>query len=257
VTPRSRAPLTCFGIGMAGLGILALVSGDFAEVGETIPASVPGRTALVYASGVVILLGGLGLVPRRTTALSVRVLFPYLLIGFLLQLPRLVIPPLVEVTWEQAGELGVLLSGAWVLFATKSGLGEGSRWSFATGEKGIRIARVIFGFWLLPIGVSHFVYLDNTVGLVPAWLPFRTGWAYGTGIAHFAAGLGVLFSVVPRLAATLEAAMLGAFTLLVWVPRVVATSRTRDVWSEFLVSWAVAAAAWLVAHSFATRARTG
>lgn len=241
-----------FATGMIGLGILALVYGDFAEVGQPIAAWVRGRTGLAYASGIIMLVGGIGLLFRRTTAVSVRILFPYLLVGLLLQVPALVTAPLVEVNWEQAGELAVLLAGGWVLFATRSGVGQGSRLAAVTGENGMRIGRILFAVALLPIGLSHFAYLENTVGLVPAWLPFRTGWAYLTGAGHLAAGLGVLFSVVPRLAATMEAGMLAVFTLLVWVPRIVAAPTTRGIWTELVVSWAITAAAWVVADSIAT-----
>lgn len=253
VTRSSQALLIFFAIGMIGLGILALVYGDFAEVWQPVAAWVPGRTGLAYASGIVMLLGGIGLLLRRATASSVRILFPFLIVGFLLQVPALAMAPLVEVNWEAAGELAVLLSGGWVLFATRSGLGEGSPLAFATGEHGIRIARILFAVALLPIGLSHFVYLKDTVGLVPAWLPFRTGWVYLTGAGHIAAGLGVLFSVVPRLAATMEAGMLGVFTLLVWIPRIVAAPATRTPWTEFFISWAITAGAWLVADSITRR----
>jgi uncharacterized membrane protein len=241
-----RAAVICFAVGLLGLGVLALVYGDFAEEWQTIPASFPGRTGLAYASGVVMVLGGVGLLFERTIALSVRMLFPFLVVGFLLQLPALVVAPLVEVNWEQGGELAVLLCGGWVLFAT---LGESRRFAFATGANGFRMARILFGLWLLPIGVSHFAYLTITVGLVPSWLPFRTGWAYLTGAGHIAAGLGVLFSVLPRLAATMETGMLAGFTVLVWIPKIVATPTDHGVWSEFIVSWTITAAAWLVAES--------
>ena len=178
------------------------------------------------------------------------------MIGLLLQVPALVKAPLVEVNWEGAGELGVLLAGGWVLFASRSGLGERSPLAFATGEHGIRIGRILLGVSLLPIGLSHFVYLKETAGLVPAWLPFRTGWVYLTGTAHIAAGLGVLFSIVPRVAATMEAGMLGVFTLLVWVPRVAATPAARVPWTEFFISWAIAAGAWVVADGIPSRPST-
>ena len=243
MTRTSQTPLVLFAAGMIGLGIVALVYGNFAQVWQPAAAWGPGRTGLAYTSGIVMLLGGIGLLLRRTTALSARLLFPYLIIGFLLQVPAVVMTPLVEVNWEGAGEQAVLLSGGWVLFATRSGLGEGSRMAFATGENGLRIARILFAVALLPIGLSHFVYLKDTVGLVPAWLPFRTGWVYLTGAGHLAAGLGVLFSVVPRLAATMEAGMLSVFTILVWIPRIVAAPTTRATWTEFFISWAVTASA--------------
>ena len=254
--PRSlQAPSIFFGIGIVGLGILSLVYGDFAEVWQPAAAWAAGRTALAYASGIVMLVGGLSLLFKRASEMSVRILFPFLIIGFLLQIPAPMRAPLVEVNWENAGEIGVLLAGAWVLFAARCRLGEGSRFAFAIGENGLRIGRVLFAVSLLPIGLSHFVYLKDTTGLVPAWLPFRTGWVYVAGAGHIAAGLGVLFSVVPRLAATMEAGMLGVFTLLVWIPRVVTAPTTRLPWQEFVMSWTIAAGAWVVAESITPGAK--
>jgi uncharacterized membrane protein len=240
---------------MSGLGILTLVYGHFVEVWQPVAAWVPGRTGLIYVSGIVMLLSGIGLLLRRMAALSVRILLPYLIIGFLLHVPALVTAPLVEVNWESAGELGLLLGAGWVLFATRSSLGAGSRLAFTTGENGIRIGRILFGVALLPIGLSHIVYLKFTTGLVPAWLPFHTGWVYLTAAGHTAAGLGVLCSIVPRLAAAMEAGMLGVFTLLVWAPRIVAGPVTLGTWSEFFSSWAMAAAAWVVADGLTTKDR--
>jgi uncharacterized membrane protein len=234
---RSQQPaVTFFAVGMIGLGVLALIYGDFALVWQPVAPWVPGRTALAYASGVIMLLGGVGLLFETTAAASIRVLFPYLIIWFLLKVPALVVAPGTEAVWLGAGELAVLLAGGWTLFAR-----------LTASEKGIRLARILFAVSLLPIGLSHIVYVKATAELVPAWLPFRTGWAYLTGAGHMAAGLGVLFSVLPRVAATAEAAMLSIFTLLVWIPAIVAAPTTRLPWTAFFISWAIAAAAWAVA----------
>jgi uncharacterized membrane protein len=113
----------------------------------------------------------------------------------------------------------------------------------------LRIARYVFAVSLLPIGLSHIVYVKETAALVPAWLPSRVGWAYLTGAGQMACGLGVLLSVLPRTAAFTEAAMLSLFTLLVWVPAIVATPKARLPWTAFFISWAIAAAAWVVASN--------
>lgn len=129
---------------------------------------------------------------------------------------------------------------------------EGSILSFVTGEKGIRMARILFAISLIPIGLSHMVYVKDTAQLVPAWLPSRLGWAYVTGVGQMACGVGVLFSIFPRTAAATEAGMLSIFTLLVWVPAIVGAPKARLSWTAFFISWAITAAAWVVASNFAT-----
>jgi uncharacterized membrane protein len=247
---RSQQPaLTLFAIGMIGLGVLALIYGDFALVWQPVAPWIPGRTALAYASGVLMLLGGLGLLFSATVAWSIRILFPYLIIWALLKVPALFVAPGMEAVWLGLGELTVLLSGGWVLFARLAALPEDSRFAFLTGKRGVRIARIMFAISLIPIGLSHIVYIKGTAEFVPAWLPFRTGWAYLTGAGHIAAGLGVLFSVLPRVAAWVETGMLSVFTLLVWIPAILAAPRTRLPWTAFFISWVITSAAWAVAQN--------
>src|SRR5438034_1221691 len=251
---RSQQPaLTAFAIGMIGLGILALIYGDFAMVWQPVPAWVPGRTVLAYASGLIMLFGGVGLLVRATAAWSVRILFPYLIVWTLLKVPALFVAPQMEAVWLGFGELAVLFAGGWVLFAKLADLREKSPLTVLTSEKSMRIAQMFFAVWLIPVGLSHIFYVQATRDLVPAWLPYREGWAYLTGAGHIAAGLGVLFSVFPRVAAMAEAAMIGVFTILVWAPAIVAAPKTRLPWTAFFISWAIAAAAWIVAQNISAK----
>jgi uncharacterized membrane protein len=244
---RPRLPLILFAVGMIGLGVLALIYGDFALVWQPVPAWVPGRTALAYLSGVVMLVGGIGLLIPRATPWAARVLLVYLVLWVLLKVPALFVTPLKESVWLGVGELTVLLAGGWVLWATRTG----------PPERSLRLAQIVLGVSLIPIGLSHIVYVGDTADLVPTWLPYRTAWAYLTGVAHMAAGLAVMLSVVPRLAAMMEAAMLSAFTVLVWIPAIVAAPTARLPWTAFFISWAITAAAWVVAESItATPLRT-
>jgi len=249
---RSQQPaLTLFAVGMIGLGILALVYGDFALVWQPVAPWIPGRTILAYGSGLIMLLGGVGLLLKATAAWSVRILFPYLVIWLLLKVPALFAAPQMEAVWLGLGELAVLLAGGWVLFARMAALPEGSALAFLTGENGIRLARILFAVSLLPIGLSHLVYVKLTAELVPAWLPYRVGWAYLTGIGQIACGLGVLFAIFPRVAARADAGMISLFTLLVWGPAILAAPKTRLPWTAFFISWAIASAAWVVAQNIA------
>jgi uncharacterized membrane protein YphA (DoxX/SURF4 family) len=101
----------------------------------------------------------------------------------------------------------------------------------------------------VPIGLSHLVYVDATVGFVPHWLPFRKGWAYLTGAGQIASGLGVLFNVLPRVAAWAEAGQITLYTFLVWLPAILAGPTTRLNWTGFFISWIFGAAAWAVAQN--------
>jgi uncharacterized membrane protein len=245
----TRTPQILFAIGMCSLGILALVFGDFAMVWQPVPAWVPWRGGFAYVSGLLMIVGGVGLVFDRTATRSARILFPYLLLWTLLKVPAVVQAPLVEGNWVGLGELTVLFAGGWVLAAGSRGTREGPRSTYAGGARGIRLAQLLFAVSLPAIGLSHIVYVKQTAELVPAWLPWHTGWAYLTGAAHIAAGFGVLFMVYPRVAATTEAGMLSIFTLLVWIPEVWAAPTSRLPWTEFAISWAITAGAWVVASA--------
>jgi uncharacterized membrane protein len=236
-----RAAQTAFATGMIGLGIVGLIYGDFASMWKLVPSSGPGRQALAYASSALMLMGGIGLLWKRTEALAASVLFSYwALMVLLLKLPVVVRHPLVEVTWQDMANIVVLLTAAWVLFAAD--------------KRPVRLPQLVFGFALIPLGLPHFVYLELTAPLVPAWLPYHTGWAYLTGAAQIAAGVGVLLGFHARLAAVLEAALLTTFTVLVWPPLIFAAPRTQNLWSEIALSWAASAGAWVVAVSIRPRA---
>lgn len=251
MTHNQQPALTAFVIGMFGLGILALIYGDFAMVWQPVPDWIPGRLALAYLSGIIMLLAGAGLLFRATSAWAARILFPYLLIWMCLKLPPLFLAPRIEGVWLGFGELAVLFIGGWFLCARV----EGALPAFLLSERTLRVAKIFFGIWLVPIGLSHIVYLKETVSFVPAWLPYREGWAYLTGIGHIAAGLGILFSVLSRVAAFAEAAMIGVFTILVWGPRIAMAPRARLPWTAFFISWVIASAAWIVAQNIAVKPR--
>ena len=232
-----------FAATMVGLGILGLVSGDFPPTWSGVPEALPARVVLVYLCALVSLLTGIGLLRGRTALPASRALLIYFLVWLLLfRVSYLFTAPTESATWWACGDTAVMLAAAWVLYAS---FGQG----FASGDRGRRIARVLYGLALIPFGVAHFTFLARTVELVPAWLPWHLAWAYLTGCAFIAAGLAVFSGVLARLAATLSALQVALFTLLVWVPVVVAGPDALE-WTEFVGSWALTASAWVVADSY-------
>ena len=233
-----------FALGMMSVGILTLVYGY--EVLLFLPAPptwTPWLKIVGYASGVIMVGTGAGLLFERTARLSICILLPFLLLWTLSRVPVAILDPGREISWFAIGEIAVLAAAALVLFTRLADPRAGSKRLLMT-------ARILFGLSLVTYGLAHFFeFAAHTVSLVPPWLPFRAGWADLTGAAQIAAGLGVLFSIYPRLAAAGEAAMLSVFALLVWVPAVLTKPTDQGNWVEFLFTFALAGASWVVAES--------
>ncbi len=194
-----------FALVMIGLGIQGPVNGDFTVIWQPVPKGVPVREVLIYLTAVVSLVSGIGLFWRITAAVAARLLLAFFVLWFLLWRVRaLFVSTLVDGTWG-CGEALAMTAGAWVLYAAFATPWDRQHLGLATGENGVRIARVLYGLALIPFGYAHFAYLQHTADMVPGWLPWRLGWAYITGIASIAAGIGIVVDLLGRLAAALSA----------------------------------------------------
>jgi uncharacterized membrane protein len=235
---------------MIAFGILGLIKGDFTVVWEPVPKSIPAREVLVYLCAAVSLASGIGLLLRRSAALAARVLLAFFVLWLLAwRIPGLFQLSLVEGTWS-CGKTMVMTAAAWVLFVWFATDWDRRRLGFASGDKGLRIARALYGLGLIPFGLAHFLYPQPTAALVPGWLPWHMAWAYITGATFIAASLAILIGKFARLAAMLSALQMGLFGLLVWVPHVAAGSLSAFQWGEVVITVALTAAGWVVWESY-------
>lgn len=246
-----------FALASASLAIWSLAYGDFAWGQQSLPA-IPWRETWVHGSALIILAASAGLCFPRTALPSVLTLGAYQAVGAAISVPEILSKPLSMEAWYPFCEALTPLVGAWILYVMLRRQARGSETPVAS-EGAVRTAQVLFGLTCVFYGWSHFVYADYTASQVPAWLPGRLAFAYFTGLGHVAAGLAIVVGILPRLAATLEAAMMGLFGLLVWVPSFFVQPRPEwatppeHQWSELVVTLVLAASAWIVAISFANR----
>jgi uncharacterized membrane protein len=236
-----------FAIILIALGVIGLYTGNFAGPWQRIPIDpLPARAFFAYATAIVELLTGLGLLFRASVTVASTVLFMFLLLWLiLLKVPAVVAVPTMEGTWLGFGEIGAIAAGGWILFARHA-----SKPAAITGRRGVCIARWLLALCLPMIGLAHFFYDNETVKFIPSYFPYPYFWAYLTGAASVLTCVAILTGVLARLAVTLEAAMLMLITLLVWTPGLNPAPVDAGLLTAFVVSAAIACGAWLVADSY-------
>jgi uncharacterized membrane protein len=225
-------------IGAIGFGLLGFIHAEFWLQWQLVYEALPMRGSLAFIGNALLILAGVMLGWRRTAMPGAALLAGfYGLWAVAVHAQRLAGHPLNAGVWLAFTEVlafaigGALLS---LLLADRLRLAA------------IRCARIAFGGCAVLFGICHFVYLDITAGMVPAWLPARHLFAGLTGVAHIAAGISLLSGVRARLAATLFTVMIIAFAVLVHIPRVAGNPTSHMEWAMLFIAVSLAGAAWIL-----------
>ncbi|HEY1629812.1 MAG TPA: hypothetical protein VGF56_00755 [Rhizomicrobium sp.] len=240
-----------YGLGVIALALLCLAWGNFVP-GQPVPKDFPERTVLAYAAGIFMLAAGAAVEWRRTAAWGAAALAAYFgLIVVGLMDGRLLLTHYAEYGLYSgaAAELAVAAGGL-ILYASMAEI------DAALAARLIRVGQAVFGICALLFGGAHFVYMNLTAPLVPAWLPpNQEFWGYATGIAHIAAGLAILSGMQARPAVILLTVMYASFTPLVHLPMLLANHSDHFIWSENAENLVLTGVAWVVADSLARTRR--
>jgi uncharacterized membrane protein YphA (DoxX/SURF4 family) len=220
------------------LGAIGLYFHDFALTWQPVPAGIGARTLLAYLSGLLLIIGGAAILTRkgeRGGALLLAVFYGVWVV--FLHGPIVLADPGALYKWNGVAEIAFLTAGGIALF----GASGGTSGTLATS------ARIIAGLCAISFGSTHLVYAPQTADFVPAWIPpGKMFWAYFTGVAYIAAGAALVSRIQARLAATLTAAMMGTFVVLLHIPRVIAHPTSQFELTMLAVASALTGAALLI-----------
>jgi len=236
-----------YGLGVMALAVLGLVYGNF-DPGQPVPKDFPARTILAYAAGIFMLVAGAAVEWRRTAAWGAAALTVYytLIVVILMNGSVVLAHPAVYGNYSGPAAQVAIAAGGLIVYAANA------RIDALLAARLTRIGQVAFGICAVLFGGAHFVYMNLTAPLVPAWLPpGQEFWGYATGVAHIAAGVAILTGMQARLAAILLTVMYAAFTPLVHIPTILADPSNHWFWSENAANIVLTGVAWVVADSLA------
>ena len=229
----SRNAWHLFGLAALASGIISLTWHDY-----------KAPVAFFAAAAVAQIVGGAAMQFSRTTKAGAVVLGAVYLMFAFLCVPRIIGAPQIYNNWGNFFEPFSLAIGAGIVYSRLS-----SAW---TPETQRRIGRILFGLCAASFALEQAFYLGDTAPLVPKWLPpGQMFWAVATTIAFALAAVALMTNRMAALAARLLTLMIAIFGLVVWVPLIVANPRSHTNWSEGVLTFAIAAAAWILADLLA------
>jgi len=96
----NRSARIVFAAILIGLGVEALIKGDFSVIWQPVPKWVPARELLKVLCALMPIVFGAGLLWRRTALVAARVLTAYFLLWLLLvRVPHVVLTTTIDVVW--------------------------------------------------------------------------------------------------------------------------------------------------------------
>lgn len=226
--PASRL----FSAVLIAIGIYGLISAQFVAFW---PPLVPAPAQMKWATEAVSLFGGLGLQGRATAPFAAGILLAALVVWIaLFKTPAIFANPAIAASWESMAETAVIMAALLCVFKISASI-------FAP--------RLLFGLSVWMFGIAHFAYAAQTATLVPHWLPAHAALVYLTGAVFVVSGAALVLGLAARWFAILVAIQMGLFTLLVWLPKLLAGVHDVPTLSEFLDSASLTAAAVVMAQN--------
>jgi uncharacterized membrane protein len=210
-----------FALGMLALGVVCFIAKDFI-VGRppAWPAEFEINPALAYVSGSVMILAALAILLNKKAGSAAMLIALFI---FLLSVLR----HLFNFSdWLNAYKAMALFGGSLIVACSflkeDSKLTQNFSVSSSARRNIVMIGSLFLAIFFVASGYAHFKFADFVVNFIPAFIPFRTFWAYFCGICLIAGGVGVLIIQTRKWAALLSGIMVMGWFLLLHIPRFLA-----------------------------------
>jgi uncharacterized membrane protein YphA (DoxX/SURF4 family) len=245
----SNLGLYAFAAAAIFLGVLGLVSGDFATEWQHVGPNVPLREPLAYLTALIELAAGVALLWPRTARAGALTLTVVYSVFALLWVPKILAGGSgFDAPGNFFEEFSLVAAGA-TLLARFSPAGS------SISRREPLFAR-LFGLCPISFGIVHIVDMPGLLTWIPAWIPpSQMFWAYATTIGFFLAAGAILFGIQAQLASRLLTAEIVGFEILVWVPKLLSSPQVHFIWAGNAICVAIAGAAWAVSDSLGRAAK--
>ena len=239
-----------FAIAIMAFGVENLICARF---GQAVVPVIPWvtRPFLAYLVGIVLLAAGLSIAANlraRLAAILLGIVFLLCLLAF--PLPRAIASPLDIGFRTIVFEPLAMCGAAWTLAGTLPAAKRYSRPLENAIAKLVKSGHFLFAISSVIFGIDHFLVLRFIATLVPTWIP-GSGlfWAYFTGAAFVAAGIGLAANWMARWAGTLLGTMFLLWFLFLHAPRVMSFPRSHNPneWSSAFIALGMCGGSWICA----------
>ena len=246
----SNLGIYAFAAGAIFLGVLGLVSGDFATSWQNVGPNIPLREPLAYLTAILELAAGSALLWPRTAragALTLTILYS---VFTLIWVPKALVnlgnyDPIGNVFEELS-----LAAAGLVLLGKFSPAG-----SFFARRQSFFV--LLFGVCPISFGIVHIIDMPGLLGMIPGWLPpTKMFWAYVTTLGFFGSAVAILTGVMAPLAARLLTMEIMIFELVVWIPNLFGGLNSHFNWAANAICTAIAGASWVISDSISEATKT-
>jgi uncharacterized membrane protein len=238
---------TFYALGILAIGIQHFIIADFVPVIlPSFPSWLPGRACFVRAVGTFLAIAGAAILVRRTAQMAATILGGALITFLVLRhVPdQLAAAPGSLGSWTNSFKILTLAGGAFVVAGSMTGAKPSTitRWFEPFGCLTLAITVIVFG-------IDHFIYVQFVAPLVPSWIPGHIFWTYFCGAALIAAGVGMVFRILPRLAAGLLGTIIFIWLIVLHIPRAIADPHSGhgNEWTSVFEALAFSGIAFILA----------